>query len=188
MAKMDADGKVVPQAGLKAILLHLLLVSNAGDEAKVAEVFREAMRGDANDVESFRLALINWLGDKVVDGWPPLPEELQNDPPAEAQARLDVGANAAAAEEWLPATEAVDWAEEAGHPITLKWVTKDASKCGVRTRPSQLPGRHKVEVEWNSLAGCLLRRALSEKEPDETTMSASLREEQERKRRERPLD
>ena len=120
-----------------------------------------------------------------------LPERLKQ-AYAEVQARLGVGSNAAAGEEWLPANKAVERAEHRGHAITLKWVTQDAGKHGVRTRPRQLPGRHRVEVEWNSLAGYLLRPTGSEEEPggesDEEAMSSRLRDEAERMRRERPLD
>jgi hypothetical protein len=142
-------------------------------------VVLEPMKHD--EVRAFVAAHFRELWDKV------LPERLKK-AYAEVQARLDAGTNVAAAEEWLPATEAVDRVEKGGGSITLKWLTQDAAKHGVRTRPSQLPGRHKVEVEWNSLAGYLLRRASSEKEPDETTVGDRLREEEERKRRERPLD
>src|SRR5262245_13436056 len=70
------------RASFKEIALDLPLHANAGDQAQVAEIFTEAMRGDPDEVESFRLCLSNWLVDKVVDGWPPLPEELN--PPTEA--------------------------------------------------------------------------------------------------------
>jgi hypothetical protein len=188
MTKMAADEKVVPHAGLKEILLHLLQVANRGDEAQVAEVFREALRCNPGDVDSFGHRLVNWLADKVVDTWPPLPDELKNDPPAEEQVSLEVEPIGATREEWLSATDAVERAEKAGYPITLKWLTKDAPKYGVKTRPRQLPGRHRVEVEWNSLAGCLLRAGPLDQESDEEAIGSRLAEVRERTRRERPLD
>src|SRR5262249_3389762 len=141
-------------ASFKEIALNLLLVANAGDHAQVAEILTEAMRGDSDEVESFRLCLSNRLLDKVVDGLPPLPEELK--PPTEAsvdEAEVPID-SLTAEEEWLPASEAVKWAEQSGHPISLKWLTHDARKHGVRIRPRQLPGSHKQEVDWASLAAC----------------------------------
>jgi hypothetical protein len=79
MARLTAEGKRVHQAELKTILLHLLQAAHAADEAKVTGLFREALRGHAEDVEVFRLELGNWLDDKVVRGWPPLPAELAPD-------------------------------------------------------------------------------------------------------------
>jgi hypothetical protein len=92
-----------------------------------------------------------------------------------------------AAEEWLPAAEAVRRIERAGHTRSLKWLTTDAPRCGIRIRERQLPGRHKVEVEWNSLAGYLLKSA-PEEETDEEAIGARLAKERERKRRDCPLD
>src|SRR5262249_4729445 len=39
-------------ASFKEITLNLLLRANAGDRARVAEIFNEAMRGDPDEVES----------------------------------------------------------------------------------------------------------------------------------------
>jgi hypothetical protein len=61
------------------------------------------------------------------------------------------------AEEWLPASEAVERAEGAGFPITLSWLSRPPRKSGVRTRPRVMEGNHQLEVEWNSLAGYLMR-------------------------------
>jgi hypothetical protein len=97
-------------------------------------------------------------------------------------------------ERWLPASEAVNLAEAKGHPITLKWLTQDASKHGVRTRPRQLPGKHKVEVEWGSLAGYLLRPLEQNRNPDEEEgcgqeeAAQRIREAKEQKRKNRSLD
>jgi hypothetical protein len=77
MATLAAQGRPVRDADLKSILLNLLLYASAGNNAKVAEVFNEVKQGDADDVETFRLCLVNWLADKVVDPWPPLPDELK---------------------------------------------------------------------------------------------------------------
>jgi hypothetical protein len=93
----------------------------------------------------------------------------------------------AAKDEWLPALKAVEWAEQCGHPISVKWLTQDACKHGVRIRPRQLPGRHKKEVEWSSLAAYLLKQPRPEQEGDEEAADR-IREAHEQKRRERPLD
>jgi hypothetical protein len=94
LAKLAADGRPVQGADFKGILLNLLLFAHAGDDAKVAETFNEAMRGDANEVGFFRWYLVNWLVDKVVDGCHPLPDELQplratSDEALEEEASLD---------------------------------------------------------------------------------------------------
>jgi hypothetical protein len=119
--------------------------------------------------------------------WEHVPERLKQEY-AEARRRLDKGTDPAAAEKWLPATEAVHRAEQCGHNISTKVLIKDTPKHGVRVRPRQLPGNHKQEVEWNSLAGYLLERARATEEPDEEETSARLREAAEVKRKERPLD
>ena len=130
---------------------------------------------------------------QVVDGLPPLPDEVK--PPVagsaesqEVSAGLAIALNTAAEEEWLPASTAVEWAERSGHPITLKWLTRDAAKHGVRIRPRQQSGNHKKEVEWSSLAGYLLKRDLTEDELNDEEISDRTREAQEQKRKERPLD
>jgi hypothetical protein len=175
------------RASFKEIALDLLLRANAGDHARVAGIFTEAMRGDADEMESFRLCLSNWLVDKVVDSWPPLPEELK--PPTEASAaEMEVlSGTLPAQEEWLPASQAVERAEQQGHPISLKWLTQNARKHGVRIRRRQLPGSHKREVQWPSLAACLLKRPRPKNDADEETADR-LHKAQEQKRRERPLD
>jgi hypothetical protein len=72
---------------LKGILLNLLLLARARDDATVAEIINETLRGDPDDVEAFRLCPVNWLEDKVVDGRPPMPDELKQpvEAPAESQ-------------------------------------------------------------------------------------------------------
>jgi hypothetical protein len=89
-------------------------------------------------------------------------------------------------EEWLPASKAAERAEQSGHAITVKWLTKDAGKHGVKTRQRRLPGRHKKEVEWNSLAGHLLKQARPEEESE--AINHRIREAQEQKRKDRSLD
>jgi hypothetical protein len=136
---------------------------------------------------------VNWLADKVVEGLPSLPPELK--PPMEASDELhemitpqDVSSNMTAKEEWIPASKAVDRAEQSGHPITVTWLTRDAAKHGIRIRPSQQRGRHHKEVEWNSLAGYLLKRVRPEKESSEEEVAIRFREAQLRKRKARFLD
>jgi hypothetical protein len=91
--------------------------------------------------------------------------------------------------EWLPASAAVERAEKAGYSINLSWLTRDAAKHGIRTRPRQLEGRHRSEVEWDSLAGYLMKqKAKPDEESEEEAVSERLREAQERKQKERPLD
>jgi hypothetical protein len=199
IAKMAAEGKPALNADLKEILLNLLQFAREGHRAKVAEIFNEATQGDSGLMESFRHCLVNWLGDKVVDTWHPVPEELR--PPVEKlleepkeEAFLDVSPTMSAEEEWMPARKAVDWAEQKGFSITLKWLTQDSPKHGVRVRKPQQPGRHKKEVEINSLAqylfkdGKLLERAPLEEEDEQENVSRRIREAIEKKRRERSLD
>jgi hypothetical protein len=199
LAKLAEDGKSVRDANLKEILLNLLLLAREGDQTKVAEIFDEAMRGDPNDVESFRLCLVNWLVDKVVDTSPPVPEELT--PPVEASAEeqekeapLDVSSTLPAKEEWLPATEAVERAEQKGFSVNIKWLTQDSPRHGVRIRKRQQPGRHKKEVEWTSLAGYLLKKghllkqAPAEEESDEEVLNSRIQEARKHKRTIRSLD
>jgi hypothetical protein len=61
------------------------------------------------------------------------------------------------AEEWLPNSEAVKRAERAGFEITLSWLSRPPQKSGIKRREAQLPGDHRGEVEWNSLAGYLMK-------------------------------
>jgi hypothetical protein len=88
----------------------------------------------------------------------------------------------------MPASRAAEWAEERGYPINLKCLTQDAPKHGVRIRPQELPGRHKQEVELNSLARYLLERGRPETESDQEAIQRTVREAQEQKRKERSLD
>jgi hypothetical protein len=85
LAELAGEGKPALDTGLKQILLNLLLFANAGDRTRTAEILNEALRGDAADVEYFRLRLVNWLVDKVVDRWPPLPDELREPREVELQ-------------------------------------------------------------------------------------------------------
>jgi hypothetical protein len=77
IAQLAADGRPVQGTGFKEIMLNLLLLARGGEKAKVAEIFNEAKRGEPDDVARFRWHLVNWLVDKVVDGYHPLPEELK---------------------------------------------------------------------------------------------------------------
>jgi hypothetical protein len=70
-------------------------------------------------------------------------------------------------EEWLPASAAVNRAERAGYQVGLSWLSRFAEKRGVKTRPRQLTGNHKLEVEWNSLAGYLTRKKADETDHEE---------------------
>jgi len=198
LVNLAADGKFVMHADLKEVLLNFLKFARAGDQAKVAEIFDEVMRGDPCDVESFRLCLVNWLADKVVDPWPPVPEALR--PPVEASVEkskgegpLDMSSIMPAKEEWLPATMALERAEGKGFKVNIKWLTRDSPKYGVLIRERQLPGRHKKEVEMRSLAQCLLKRgkllkrAPSEDELDEEAISLRIKKESEKKRKARPI-
>src|SRR5216684_259719 len=192
LAKLIKDGKPIQYAGIKEVLLNLLLVANARDHAKVERIFNEAIKCDPDDVERFRFCLLNWLVDKVVDGCLPLPDELkpsteeESEEAREVETSLEVGLTTAANEEWVPALRAVERAEQSGHPITLKWLTQNSPKHGVRLRPCK-QGRHHKEVEWNSLAGHLLKQARPEKELDEKVIDGRIREAQEQKRKERSL-
>jgi hypothetical protein len=127
----------------KEVLLNLLVVANAGNDAKVAEIFGEAASAYPSDLQSFWLYLVNWLADKVVDTWPPLPNELKKEPreASKTKVRPSERSTVASPEEWLPAKEAVERAEKSGLPVGLKWLTQDAHKHGVRIRLRQQPGR-----------------------------------------------
>jgi hypothetical protein len=87
LAELAADGEPVRDAGLKEILLHLLLLARDGEKAKVAALFTEALRGDPGDGAAFRWCLVNWLVDKVVDGLPPLPDEVKGPVQARAESQ-----------------------------------------------------------------------------------------------------
>jgi hypothetical protein len=76
LAELAVAGKPVRETLHKEIQLNLLSRACAGDNAKVTEIFSEAVRSGPAVVEAFRHCLVNWLADKVVDGWPPLPDEL----------------------------------------------------------------------------------------------------------------
>jgi hypothetical protein len=84
LAEMAAAGKDVPAARLKGILRHLLEAAARGDNAGVADMFRGALACHPADLGLFRLEMANWLEEKVVRGWPPLPEELMAGPPEDA--------------------------------------------------------------------------------------------------------
>src|SRR5262249_21930700 len=71
-------------------------------------------------------------------------------------------------EEWMPASGAVGVANEKGYDITLGWISK--RKDRLRTRPRQLPGNHKLEVEMGGLARVLfaeVERKTVKTDPDE---------------------
>jgi hypothetical protein len=94
---------------------------------------------------------------------------------------------------WIPASRAVERANTMGFPITLKWLTRDASKHAVRTRPRQLPGKHKVEVEWGSLDRHLRRRGKPNRSSEEDGCSQEeaaqrIQEAKEHKRKNRSAD
>ncbi len=146
LAKLIKDGKPIQYAGIKEVLLNLLLVANARDPST----------------------------------------EEESEEAREVETSLEVGLTTAANEEWVPALRAVERAEQSGHPITLKWLTQNSPKHGVRLRPCK-QGRHHKEVEWNSLAGHLLKQARPEKELDEKVIDGRIREAQEQKRKERSL-
>jgi hypothetical protein len=61
-------------------------------------------------------------------------------------------------EEWLPVSKAIERAEQAGLPITPSSLSRVPRETGVKTRPRQLEGNHRREVEWNSLVGYLARK------------------------------
>jgi hypothetical protein len=100
-------------------------------------------------------------------------------------------------QEWVPASEAVKRAERSGHTITPAWLSRlpKSAQDLVQTRPRELPGKHKREVEWNSLAGYLLRRDAKPQGPEEDEgeddpkeIARRIEHERKKKRQERPLD
>jgi hypothetical protein len=97
----------------------------------------------------------------------------------------------------MPAKVAVSRAEEKGYPIEQSWLTRDAGKHGVQLRTAQLPGRHKVEVEWGSLATYLFDNKKSvgnggqsgeDGDEDDPIIAERIRKARDRKEKERPLD
>jgi hypothetical protein len=86
------------------------------------------------------------------------PEELMQEPPTPQPART-LSDRDPQEELWMPASEAVQRAEKAGLKVSLSWLSRFGEKWGVKMRPRTLPGKHKLEAELNSLAGCLVRRA-----------------------------
>jgi hypothetical protein len=70
------------------------------------------------------------------------------------------GQEAETKEEWRPASEAAAVANKQGFSITLDWISK--RKDRIRSRPRELPGRHKTEVEMGSFAKVLLTEAITE--------------------------
>jgi hypothetical protein len=94
-------------------------------------------------------------------------------------------------EEWLPAKEAVERAQQAGFQVRLSWLSRSAAKRGVKTRPRQLSGKHQLEVEWKSLAGYLVRKKAERvgvEEPCDGDIGPRIEEASAKKRRARPLD
>jgi hypothetical protein len=111
------------------------------------------------------LYTLDWAAVKLfqtvgVEPKPPRPEQA----PA-LEIRLDLaernrgGQEDVLHEEWVPASVAVERAEEANHPITLPRLSKLRKQGKIKTRPRTQPGNHRLEVEWNSLSGYLLRQA-----------------------------
>jgi hypothetical protein len=88
-------------------------------------------------------------------------------------------------EDWLSATKAIAFAKTKGFAITLGWIVKRKGK--IRTRPRQLLGKHKLEVEKNSLLVALANEAKRlEVENDTDEPAESMRAEiEERKNSER---
>jgi hypothetical protein len=97
-------------------------------------------------------------------------------------------------EEWMPAGQAVVLAQRAGFIVNLSWVTRSAEKHGVKKRDRQLPGKHKVEVEWKSLVVALVRMRAKDSDLDEPAraerdeIEKQMRESGEKKQRARPLN
>ena len=74
-SKRTEDEKVEQSNDLEDVLLELLANANAGDQAKVAEVFREVVDAELDVGIRFRWLLVNWLADQVVDGLPRLSDQ-----------------------------------------------------------------------------------------------------------------
>jgi hypothetical protein len=94
------------------------------------------------------------------------------------------GPHTSPAEEWLPATEAVKRAGKSGYEITLPWFSRSAAKFGVRTRPRQLQGTHKLEVEWKSFTAYLVdhRKPKDGEEHGQDELEQRVKDAQEQKR------
>jgi hypothetical protein len=97
-------------------------------------------------------------------------------------------------EQWMAANMAVARAEKASLPVSLSWLSRSAQKHGVKTRPQQMPGNHKLEVEWNSLAGYLAGRRATKSDADDPSdnvmkeVEDRKKQADEQKRRDRSAD
>jgi hypothetical protein len=113
------------------------------------------------------LSTLDWAAAKLfqVVGGEPRPARQEQAPVREIRldlaARNSGGQDVVHHEEWVPASVAVERAEEANHPIALSRLSKLAKQGKIRTRPRTLAGKHRLEVEWNSLSGYLLGQGSS---------------------------
>jgi hypothetical protein len=94
-------------------------------------------------------------------------------------------------EEWIATSSAVKKARQNSFSNSLTWLTRDASKHGVRLRPrpKSSQGRHRQEVEWSSLAKYLITKVKPEDIEDESPETQSRLEKAKKdKKLRRPLD
>jgi hypothetical protein len=130
-----------------------LVATHEGQLRQLGTAVQAATRGTPDEEVSFQ-RLATCLHDA---------EESQSQAIAEVVLRINdvekIAESVAAApafELWIPAERAVEEASKLNHDTQIKWLTQDAPKHGVRVRPRELPGRHKKEVEWGTLAAYLL--------------------------------
>jgi hypothetical protein len=126
--------------------------------------------------------------------WTPHAQIFPNYPQVAATAlsylasKIDSSRPFANPELWLPVSEAVEWAEKFGHNCSIKWLSSDAAKHGVRLRPATR-GRNKKEVEWGSLSIHFLRRLRRRDEgATELEISEGIAKASSERKKSRPLD
>jgi hypothetical protein len=125
-----------------------------------------AVLGRLDGRDAFAAKLNYWLRNGLLEilvpeQWPPPKQTTGKDAlevsasPSYSAPRHDVG-EWAEKEQWLPALQAVEMLLSKGFRITLADISKH--KGELRTRPRTLRGRHKYEIEINSLAAWYVRR------------------------------
>jgi len=134
---------------------------------------------------------------ELIERWPFVQVVLDRSSQAN-HARL--ASDSAVREEWMPAGKAVNKAASLGLRITLSRLSKLIQENKVPGRDPQLPGRHFIEVEFNSLLAFLAREqgesnsagnAAGDKEPspeERQKLDEDIQAARARKRLERPTN
>jgi hypothetical protein len=91
------------------------------------------------------------------------------------------------AAEWMPAQKAVEKAQAAGLQVNLSWLSRSAASAGVLTRTRIMPGKHKMEVEFNSLVHYLTHRETEVRNLSDSEARARIQAASASKKNKRPL-